>query len=136
VAEAGTTYSVEEEEQVRVEEQNSTVTAVAAEEKDSEVYDLLSADVDRDDKDVPLSNTVPKAENEARLTQIHPTVEMTAFVHLHHLLVHCLSTDLVIAAIPRDLRSSLWMKETQLGQLSRRVPLVPTRMKTREIEVY
>lgn len=39
-----------EEGQVRVEEQNSAVTAVAAEEKDSEVCDLLSDDVDRNDK--------------------------------------------------------------------------------------
>jgi hypothetical protein len=54
VGEAGTTYSMEEEEQVRVEEQNSTVMAVAAEEKDSEVYDGLSANVDRDEKDAPL----------------------------------------------------------------------------------
>jgi len=36
---------MEEEGQVRVEEQNSTVTAVAAEEKDSEFYNLLSVDV-------------------------------------------------------------------------------------------
>ena len=51
VAEAGTTYSMEEEGQDRVEEQNLAVTAVAAEEKDSEVCDILSVDVDRD---VPL----------------------------------------------------------------------------------
>ena len=39
-----------EEGQDRVEEQNSAATAVAVEEKDSEVCDLLSADVDRNDK--------------------------------------------------------------------------------------
>jgi len=42
---------MEEEGQDRVEEQNLAVTAVAAEEKDSEVCDILSVDVDRD---VPL----------------------------------------------------------------------------------
>ena len=49
IAEARTTYSMGEEGQVRVEEQNLAVTAVAAEEKDSEVCDLLSDDVDRND---------------------------------------------------------------------------------------
>lgn len=44
------TYSMGEEGQARVEERNSVVTAVVVEKKDSEVYDLLLADVDRNDE--------------------------------------------------------------------------------------
>lgn len=47
------TYSMGEEGQDRMEEQNSIVTAVVAGEKDLGDYDFLLAGVDRNDKHVP-----------------------------------------------------------------------------------
>jgi hypothetical protein len=59
---------MEEEGQVRVEEQNSAVTTVvAAGEEDSEVCDILLVDVDRNDKqEVDMRPDLPKSTQRSR----------------------------------------------------------------------
>ena len=82
------------------------MTAVAAEERDSEACDLPSADADRDGRMCHFKQTPHSGGDEARLTQIHPTVETAAPAHPYCLAAHCSSTGLAVAAIPRDLTSS------------------------------